>query len=753
MIINNQQSDVTTFGDVKEFKTSIDPKNLNFITTLLSSNLYSNPEASFLRETVSNAWDSHVEAGTTDTPVIIKMSNQEISIRDFGTGLSPERFEEIYCNIGSSTKRESNDFIGGFGLGRFAALACSNTVFITSFYNGKAWYYVMVKDGNAITIHLVNEENTEEKNGVLVSIKTPHNLTKYYQSLKYLTFFPNIYIHSGNNSYDIYIPSKNNSYSIINAINQSKIKKFDNYAVTSVSLEFNHILLGNVLYPEDKTLLSQEANDFMRELIYTGIAIRFNIGELEVTPNRESIIYSQSTIEKLNKKILEVKKEIESKALALIKKDFDDLYEYVQYKKSTLSYDPLNEEIKVGYFSNMYRCILPRDREGITYKGKDIDALIPQKDYFVNNSPANAFFFLQVPFLRGIYRKDGMGFTTNPPEVALRNCTFKAEKFVVLKNIKVFSYIAKDYIGEHWRGYPCINEISKEDFFNYLENSIAVLKSNISGAQEYKQILYDYFLSKCVVFDANSKEFLEYKEERKKEAKSENKTPIVQKIILYSYDDIKTTLNFDTIEEVKSYLLRNKEGVLLGEMSEDSYVWKQICNFFKIRYIQASKPVLKLIKEQNLSCIVTKDFFINNTKMPFYKAIISHFMTKLTMDQSSLLISEFINTPCHEKRVKYKEIWDTYKRMRNNSSLITFIEGITSIKPDSSTIKLCEEFFKNYNSYIEIRRAFERDASFLSNIDSLLVSKIIMKDKKYRINNSCYDKIKKNKILRVLCAK
>ena len=117
MIINADKGDVKVLGDIQEFKTSIDPKNLEFITTLLSSNLYSNPEQSFIREIVSNAWDSHVEAGTTDTPVIVRFkkgnNNWEITIRDFGTGLSPERFQEVYCNIGSSTKRESNEFIGG----------------------------------------------------------------------------------------------------------------------------------------------------------------------------------------------------------------------------------------------------------------------------------------------------------------------------------------------------------------------------------------------------------------------------------------------------------------------------------------------------------------------------------------------------------------------------------------------------------------------------------------------------------------
>lgn len=114
MIINRNESDVAVLGDVKKYKVGIDEKNISHIITILSSNLYSHPMTSFLRETVSNAVDSHIEAGV-DEPIIITITDKDISIRDYGTGISPERFEEIYTNIGSSTKRESNDFIGSFG--------------------------------------------------------------------------------------------------------------------------------------------------------------------------------------------------------------------------------------------------------------------------------------------------------------------------------------------------------------------------------------------------------------------------------------------------------------------------------------------------------------------------------------------------------------------------------------------------------------------------------------------------------------
>ena len=65
----NPASNAEMYGDIQSNKVSINTKHLDYITQILTSNLYSSPLQSFIRETLSNAQDSHMEAKTTK-PII-----------------------------------------------------------------------------------------------------------------------------------------------------------------------------------------------------------------------------------------------------------------------------------------------------------------------------------------------------------------------------------------------------------------------------------------------------------------------------------------------------------------------------------------------------------------------------------------------------------------------------------------------------------------------------------------------------------
>lgn len=108
---------------------------------LLSKNLYGNPQLAAVREIITNAWDAHIEAGKTDTPIRIRNDGDSFVIQDFGPGLAPDKFLELYGVVGGSSKREDNRQTGGMGIGKMAPLATMSHFSVKSHYNGTATIY------------------------------------------------------------------------------------------------------------------------------------------------------------------------------------------------------------------------------------------------------------------------------------------------------------------------------------------------------------------------------------------------------------------------------------------------------------------------------------------------------------------------------------------------------------------------------------------------------------------------------------
>ena len=718
MIIDNSQSNIEVFGDIKEFKTSIDPKNLEFITTLLSSNLYSDPEQSFIREIVSNAWDSHVEAGTTDTPVIIKItgeySSKSITIRDYGTGLSPDRFKEVYCNIGSSTKRDSNDFIGGFGIGKYSSLACSNTVYITSYYEGVAYYYVMVKSGNSITTNLFQELPTTEANGVEITIRNIDNIRPYIDALDYIVFFPNIYI----DGYSHYI-------------NNTKIKKFSNFAV-SIRCIRHKILLGNVLYPCNAYLMPADVQTFLTDLSNTGIVIKFDIGELSITPNRENIIYDNDSIEKIAQRLRDAQKELLDLAKVHIEKDYDDIYEYYKILHKTTYYNPLDDNINSLYDGLVIR-YKDLEKMSITYKGQDLSK---------EKASLMAALSTILPNCKGIVYQDKIYTTKYIYAINTWDYT-RAKKILICKNTPRLTATIKEYLKINYSNYVVIGDFNKNALENHFKDSL----SNFSSWDKKDIIvdgIWDRVMKIAEIIDfTTDTDFLAYKDSITADKKSEVKK--IKDVILYKYNPqyvARHSMNFVDLEEAIKYLKSIKKGIILANMDEDDFFWNEVAKAKDLILFKARKKVVEEIRKLNLSFVVDMGWLLREDPLinKVY-TVVKYFPNGISTNFSELRYS--VNPKTCDDCAKLLEYISVPYRYMKHCEITGTIDPYTEF--------LCKELHKYIKAWNEAK-SIVADSQYIAP-DKTLVATVIMKTKAYRINSSAYSDIKNNKLLKILCKK
>jgi hypothetical protein len=139
---------------------------------ILGKKLYSDPFKAIVQEYSTNAKDAHIEAGNTK-PFDVHLpsiKDPTFRLRDYGTGMSPERIETICCTYGESTKRETNENTGKFGLGFKAALAYTNSYGVVSYHDGKMYRYLVKVIDKLPTLMGEDTEpiETDEPNGVSI---------------------------------------------------------------------------------------------------------------------------------------------------------------------------------------------------------------------------------------------------------------------------------------------------------------------------------------------------------------------------------------------------------------------------------------------------------------------------------------------------------------------------------------------------------------------------------------------------------
>lgn len=743
MIINNSNNTgiETVSGEISTYSTTIDPKDLDFITTILTTNLYSNPEESFIREIVSNAWDSHVEAGNTDTPVIIKIQNNSICIRDYGTGISPERFKSTFLNIGSSTKRSSNKYIGAYGIGRLSGLACSNTVYFTSYYNGTMYSYVMSKISNKIEVTKLYEEPTTENNGLSVALTNVNNIYKFRNSLSSIVFFPNIYIEDSECG-DRY--------------NSIKNKRFKNFAVLDSKLDKKYnILIGNVLYPLDETAL-QIDDTKIKNLIYfikrNCIFLTFDIGELDITPNRENIIYTNKCIDKIKNKINKAYEEIIELFKDRFEKDYstiDDLKFLIKSYINFYPFEPNNTDINVTF-----------NKPCISIKSLDLykNLLITFKGYLVDECFINTVqTLLEANSLKVSYYMYH-NVLKKPDDFSNK---YGNISFLYFKNSPIYVYPNavplkhRRYIARIHTDALIVKDLNY--IYIYKELIMRLYNHNVTINSRKSllcifQTIYKHLLSRVTTIDENSADYkLFIKSYQASSVKGNKLTLHVMKYDLNNTCFIRHSIKFDSLSNFIAAVDKCKKPVIISRYKESDNEELSVLKNCDCMVYEASTKVYNTIMNSIPNKVVSIECFMSTSSyiQRYYDE--RYLYRKLLGIGNSKFIKKLLQKG--SKYLSYKFSEDVYNKfIRINGTMsceyINFLSSKYGIKP-SAGIDEFVEFVRNVVAKIdEDYKNIIHDYT-----DDWVLNLFIIRNKLFTINYNEYKVVNNNLIYKLICKK
>lgn len=277
--------DVSTAGVMSVHKATIAASAKTF--DFFASQTYSDKYKAIVRELVSNALDSHAEAGNTD-PVDVYLPDAfdpYFRVKDHGIGMSHDfATTSFMCYSDGSTKDGSNLVIGGFGIGSKSPFAYTDQFTLRSVHNGTASVYSVFKDEDGIpSIGLLEQKPTNEINGVEFSLPVEEDdfaafTTAAQSGLPY--FFDRVRLHGA----EVDAPHF--------------IQRGETWAVRARdSANVPQVVMGGVAYPIAYNQLSTDLryDSRLSPLLEMPIDLFMPIGSCSVTLSRESLLYDDKT--------------------------------------------------------------------------------------------------------------------------------------------------------------------------------------------------------------------------------------------------------------------------------------------------------------------------------------------------------------------------------------------------------------------------------------------------------------------------
>lgn len=261
---------------------------------ILSSTLYTYPKLAVVREILCNAWDAHIASGLTDLPLEVTVLDNEIRIRDFGTGIAHEQIGPIYGVYGNSTKRDDSASTGGFGLGSKAPFAYTDNFEVISCHAGQKTVYRVSKSsmekGGKPSINTIVKLPTDDS-GITVTFGIQESdRTEFLKHIHSVLALGEIEAVVNGTRFKQTLPLSQSPTGYLLS------KKLTGTLVSRINLRY-----GNVVYPipehddylDEYEQLRSALNQIDPEINLVFQAVPDSI---TIAPSREALIFTPSTV-------------------------------------------------------------------------------------------------------------------------------------------------------------------------------------------------------------------------------------------------------------------------------------------------------------------------------------------------------------------------------------------------------------------------------------------------------------------------
>ena len=300
MKLESAPQDVSFHGDFEQRDVAIG--DVAFILDMFADKVYSNKERAVIRELACNAHDSHVMAGTTDVPFDVHLPTQLepwFSLRDYGTGLPDDDIANIYGAIGVSTKRDSNEVIGCFGIGSLSPYSMCDSFTVKSYLDGIVRTYQCMRDEKRQPkVIPLGSAPTDEPNGLEVKLTVNGKVSQFEEEAGHVFMF-----------WEGTLPKINNQHVIrkCQEMRDRYVFKGDDFGLTP-SWGSMYALMGNIAYKIPSQLDEFDVDGYLK----------FDLGELEFDTARENLSMTDKTKAALKAKFASVKDKLTEIAIEQI---------------------------------------------------------------------------------------------------------------------------------------------------------------------------------------------------------------------------------------------------------------------------------------------------------------------------------------------------------------------------------------------------------------------------------------------------